>query len=226
MSVEEQVRSAIGMLDAKPPEVALVMAAGRRRRRARRVVAAALAMVGAAAVLVALLGSVARAPVDRAVSPAAPTTSDQQAAGDDLRIVPADRRGAPVRLSGTSAEGASLDVADLRGSVVVVRLWGSWCLPCVNDISLIDTFDAPGVEELGLAVRDIPENVRAAEADLGVDFPSILDPSGDLTRALTGKRMHLPATVVLDRQGRIAAVAVGRLDSAAPLYRVIARMTE
>jgi thiol-disulfide isomerase/thioredoxin len=140
-----------------------------------------------------------------------------------LTVLPADQRGAPIELAGELLDGGSLDLADLRGSVVVVNVWGSWCGPCRQEAPELqeaaDRLAGDRVRFVGLNTRDQVEPARAFTDRFGIEFPSILDPDGRLQLAFsdTLPPAAIPSTLVLDREGRVAARIIGPLESSAIL---------
>ncbi|GAA2748804.1 TlpA disulfide reductase family protein [Kitasatospora cinereorecta] len=146
-------------------------------------------------------------------SAAAPGSTASRNAAPSARTFPiAERRAAPD-LTGHDLDGAALRLADQRGHVVVVNIWGSWCGPCRAEASGLqrvhaDT-EASGVRFLGIDTRDPdPGPARTFVRDHGLSYPSLFDPKGALVRTLPPDVVNaqaLPATLVLDRQGRIAA---------------------
>jgi len=126
-------------------------------------------------------------------------------------LAPGDREPMPA-LAGSTLDGQQVDWADLTGSVVVVNNWASWCAPCRDEMPHLVALaeSEPSIRVLGLNVRDEPAAARAFAAELGVDFPSIVDADGSLLRSVPGvPPAALPSTLVLDAQGRIAARIIG-----------------
>jgi len=124
---------------------------------------------------------------------------------------PQDRAPMPA-LAGPTLDGSPLDVADLSGSIVVLNNWASWCAPCRDEMPYLVALaeSDPRVRVVGLNVRDEPAAAQAFAVELGVGFPSIVDPEGLLLRTIPGvPPAALPSTVVLDRSGRIAARVIG-----------------
>jgi thiol-disulfide isomerase/thioredoxin len=129
---------------------------------------------------------------------------------------PASDRGKPISLSGDLLEGGRLDVASLRGKVVVVNVWGSWCGPCVEEAPALASAHgelAPqGVRFVGVDTRDPSASAaRQFVANHQQTWPSLTDDDGTLLLAFRGKvnPSAIPATLVLDRSGRVAARALG-----------------
>jgi thiol-disulfide isomerase/thioredoxin len=130
-------------------------------------------------------------------------------AGGAITLVPPARRGEPVQFAGRTLDGARLDIATYRGSVVVLNVWGSWCGPCRKEAPELQKASqelaAEGVRFLGIDTREDPAPARAFQKTFGITYPSLAD-DGDVLLALRGAvAAATPITVVLDSGGRIAA---------------------
>ncbi|GAA2606724.1 TlpA disulfide reductase family protein [Actinomadura fulvescens] len=133
--------------------------------------------------------------------------------GNAQEIKAADRRAAPDT-AGTTLESQPLKLADLRGKVVVVNFWASWCAPCRGEAPALEQLykehKPKGVEFVGVGFKDSRDNLRAFERKFKVTYPSLFDESGQITLAFRDVPPNaIPSTLVLDRQGRIAARVVG-----------------
>ncbi|HVM26675.1 MAG TPA: TlpA disulfide reductase family protein [Mycobacteriales bacterium] len=151
-------------------------------------------------------------------------------AGDDGLIAPAEREPVPA-LSGPTLEGEQLDVADLRGSVVVLNFWASWCAPCVaeakNLVTVSERTADDGVVFVGVNIRDDTAAARAFERRHEVPYASIEDqPGALLTRFRRLVPQTPPTTLLVDRDGRIAARFIGGLTEAELLAPVQALAAE
>jgi len=139
---------------------------------------------------------------------------------------PAGKRPAAPRLSGELLEGGRYELSQDRGQVVVINFWGSWCAPCRAEIDDLEqvylaTKDR-GVRFLGINVRDDRDKAKAFH--LGkVTYPSVIDPSSKLALDFDIPPNTIPATIVLDREGRIAVV-IREAVQAAEFERVVARV--
>jgi thiol-disulfide isomerase/thioredoxin len=120
-----------------------------------------------------------------------------------------DQRSAAPKLAGDLLTGGTYDVSTARGQVVVVNFWGSWCAPCRAEADDLEaTYQATkgaGVTFLGINVQDSRDKALAFEEGR-VSYPSIFDPASRLALALDIPPNTIPATIVLDREGRIATV--------------------
>ena len=150
-------------------------------------------------------------------SPASPASPQLEtlATGEDGLIPVAERQVAPV-LAGTTLDGEPLDVSDLRGSVVVLNFWASWCAPCRAEASTLNEVAArtadDGVRFVGVNVKDERSPAQAFERRQSVAYPSLHDQPGRLL--LQFRRVvpqTPPTTLVLDREGRIAAFFAGEV---------------
>lgn len=119
-----------------------------------------------------------------------------------------ERRPAP-EVTGELLEGGSFDLASLRGDVVVLNFWGSWCAPCraeIDDLeNMYNATKGQGVEFLGVNGRDDRDKALAFQAGR-VTYPSLFDEGGRLSLDFDVPPNATPSTIVLDRAGRIAVV--------------------
>ncbi len=110
-------------------------------------------------------------------------------------------------------DGRQVTLSDLRGKVVLVNLWATWCPPCRAEMPAIEktyqTFKSQGVEVLAVnaTTQDSESAVTAFIKDNALTFPVALDRSGEVSNryALSG----LPSSFFIDRKGIIRAVVVG-----------------
>jgi peroxiredoxin len=130
---------------------------------------------------------------------------------------PADRPAAPA-VTGTLLDGTTFNLANDRGHVVVLNFWGSWCTDCrveANNVqSVHEATAAQGVEFVGVNIRDEKDPASAYEQAYHITYPSIFDPSGRV--ALQFRQVPptaIPSTIVIDVNGRIAAVHLGAFSS-------------
>lgn len=125
------------------------------------------------------------------------------------------------KIAGETIEGKQLDVADLKGKVVVLNVWGSWCSPCraeaPNFAKVANDMKGKDVAFVGLNTRDSDKNeAMNFEAGYGIPYPSLYDPAGKIILHGFPKGtlppQGIPSTVVLDKDGKVAARALLALD--------------
>jgi thiol-disulfide isomerase/thioredoxin len=129
--------------------------------------------------------------------------------GGVIECAPEHRPEAP-KVAGELLSGGNYDLAQDRGQVVVFNFWGSWCGPCRAEADDLEaTYQATrehGVRFLGINIQDGRDKARAFEEAFKVTYPSVFDPPSRLALAFDIPPNSIPATVVLDREGRIAVV--------------------
>ncbi|MFI8521334.1 TlpA family protein disulfide reductase [Streptomyces sp. NPDC085481] len=125
------------------------------------------------------------------------------------------------KIAGKTLEGEQLDVADFKGKVVVLNVWGSWCPPCRAEAphfaKVAKDMKVKGVEFVGLNTRDADTSKGLAfEEEFGVGYPSLYDPAGKLILSGFPKGsmipQAIPSTIVLDKDGKVAARSLMALD--------------
>ncbi|MBY0442462.1 MAG: TlpA family protein disulfide reductase [Mycobacteriaceae bacterium] len=152
----------------------------------------------------------------------------------DIFYDPPSKRGRPGPLAGPSLldPARTLSVDDFPGQVVVINVWGQWCGPCRAEIGqLQQVYDATHNDRVAFLGIDVRDNNRQAAQDFVIDrkvgFPSIYDPAMRTMIAFGGKypTTVIPATMVLDRSHRVAAVFLRELlaQDLQPVVQRVAR---
>lgn len=130
------------------------------------------------------------------------------------RYLPGQRATAPT-LQGTTLDGQPWSLASQAGQVVVINVWGSWCGPCRLEtpdlVRLARESRSRGVRFAGIDTRDNPAAAQAFVRAFQVPYPSLADPDGQvlLTYRAVIPTSVVPSTVVIDRQGQVAARVIG-----------------
>ncbi len=131
----------------------------------------------------------------------------EQTAGQVVQF-PAGKRADAPELKGTLLDGGSFDLATLKGKVVVLNFWASWCAPCRIEVADLEAVhkEMPGVAVVGLNTYDDKDKALAFIENKAT-YPSLLDTSGKLALAFRDVPPNaLPSTIIVDAQGKIAAV--------------------
>ncbi|MFJ5997963.1 TlpA family protein disulfide reductase [Streptomyces sp. NPDC092370] len=139
---------------------------------------------------------------------------------DGVATVAEGKRTPAPDLSGKTVAGKTLDVADYKGKVVVLNVWGSWCNPCraeaKNFAKVSKEYAGKGVQFVGINTRDTNlKSAAAFEEDFGIAYPSLYDPTGKLMLRFEKGTLNpqtVPSTLVLDRDGKIAARSLSALS--------------
>jgi thiol-disulfide isomerase/thioredoxin len=164
---------------------------------------ALLAIVGAAVAAMLFLGAPERA----TAPPAFVGHNAEFSAFPVLRPLP--------ELSVTDAEGATVRLRDLKGRVVLLNFWATWCPPCVREMPSLDRLAAMNLDGLLVAAVSVDMTGRAAVEPFAAkhDLKAMTfyyDPRAQVMRALG--LSGLPATFIVDREGRLAGVLKGSAD--------------
>lgn len=194
----------------------------RRRIAARRVLGGALAASLA-------LGLAACAP-----DPVSQDYLDGTGAGyiatDGLRykIFPAGERSEPVVFGGLTDQGGGFTSTDVLGQVVVVNFWYAACGPCRVEAPVLEEVwqrhQGDPVVFIGVNIRDEAETALSFAETFGVTYPSLMDARrGDTKLAFTSivPVQTPPTTVVLDREGRVAARLIGAITEESILSSIV-----
>ncbi|WP_223396020.1 TlpA disulfide reductase family protein [Nocardioides rotundus] len=122
-------------------------------------------------------------------------------------------------MAGEDLQGDPVSVTKMRGKVVVINVWWSLCPPCRTEMpELVEASEELGkdAEFVGINIRDnAVESARLFAEQFKVPYPSIYSPDGQALLPFAGtlSPRTIPSTVVLDRQGRIAATVIGPIPS-------------
>ena len=141
--------------------------------------------------------------------------SSRPTAPDMIVLPPSNRQPLAATFSLPTLQGDMLHLADLRGQVVLLNFWATWCYPCRTEI--------PSMNALYRKYQHQPFTIVAVASDAqGADvvapfakthqltFPILLDPQNHL-----GSQLNIPGiptSYLLDKQGRVAGLEVGARD--------------
>lgn len=111
--------------------------------------------------------------------------------------------------------GDSIKLGELRGQVVVVNFWASWCIPCRQEhpvlLEAARTYEPRGVKFVGIAYNDKPEDSQRWLNELGKSYPSLIDAGARV--AIDYGVSGVPETFILDKQGVVAFKKFGPITT-------------
>ncbi|RMG41996.1 MAG: thioredoxin [Planctomycetota bacterium] len=154
----------------------------------------------------------------------AETVPGRRAAGALRRL---SAKGKPFRLTGRSLDGKTrIDVEALRGKVVLVSYWATWCVPCTASLpqlrALYEQYHDKGFEIVGVCLDSTPENVPAFLHKHHVSWPQIYEPGGlDSPPAQQYGVISLPTIFLLDREGKVVSQSTSPADLKAQLDQLL-----
>ncbi|CVN70944.1 Redoxin domain protein precursor [Micrococcus luteus] len=190
-------------------------------RTSKRTILLKTALVATTAISLGLIGCTAATPLAERYQ-----QDNERTGSADGRIVeiPVDERGAPVSFTGTTEYGDPIASDDYAGQVYVVNFWYAACGPCIVEAPMLEEiwqkYQDDGVGFLGVNIYDQPATAVAFAEDNGITYPSVIDVTdGRVKQAFAGVTpiQATPTTLVLDREGRVAARIIGQLESASIL---------
>jgi peroxiredoxin len=129
----------------------------------------------------------------------------------------------PPPFNGNTLDARPLALADLRGKVVVVNFFASWCAECRPEMPAFEQlhrdFAARGLSVIGVNARENKAEVARYAKSLGLTFPLLLDPNGQINTHYGV--IGLPTTFVVARDGRAVAMATGPREWASAPARAL-----
>lgn len=190
-------------------------------RHARRAVGAAFAAVLA-------VGLTACAPDAVSESFLNGENTGYVAADGAIVEIPVAERGEPVQFGGVTESGDDFDSADVAGDVTVVNFWYAGCAPCRLEAADLEsvwkTYEDQGVSFIGINTRDQADTATAFAQEYGVTYPSLIDVDTAEAKLAFAESVPIsatPTTLVLDKQGRVAAKIIGPIDGTSVLSTLV-----
>ena len=117
----------------------------------------------------------------------------------------------PPEFSGATAAGRRVSLSGLRGRVVLLNFWATWCQECRPEMPAFEQlhrdFTARGLTVLGVNVREGTQAIQDYAKELGLTFPLVLDSDGEIRRSYGV--IGVPTTFLIGRDGRTVGLAIG-----------------
>jgi len=111
----------------------------------------------------------------------------------------------------TSSDGKTVSLSSLKGQVVLINFWASWCGPCRQEMPLLDQiyrhYQPAGFTLLGVNVEPSATDARKFLKTTPVSFPILYDPKSQVSKLYQVPGM--PSTIIVDRNGTIRYVHHG-----------------
>ena len=172
---------------------------------ARRLILATLGAIGAVALIAAMVGYTRR--VESELTGATATTGTVKFLKERVAVPP---------FTAVDIDGRPIATAALRGKVVIVNFWATWCPPCREEIPDLvalqkkykDQLQIIGISQDSGSVDDVREFAR----EHGINYPTVMS-TPEIEKLFPGV-YALPTTFILDREGRLAQRHIGMLNAA------------
>ena len=147
---------------------------------------------------------------------ASPAWADDPLAAMKIARVPPGTVAAPFELK--SLDGKSVQLADMKGKVIVVNFWATWCGPCKQEMPAFERLrqklDPERFALLTITTDLQREGIKHFLANLHVQLPVLFDDNQDVSQAYLVRA--LPTTVLIDGGGTLVGRAVGPREWDAP----------
>jgi peroxiredoxin len=107
--------------------------------------------------------------------------------------------------------GKNVKLSELRGQVVMINFWATWCAPCRQEMPLLnrihEQYRKTGFVLLGVNIDDKPETATALAQQLGITFPVLFDTDKQVSQRYDVDAM--PSTILIDRGGKVRYIHRG-----------------
>jgi thiol-disulfide isomerase/thioredoxin len=116
----------------------------------------------------------------------------------------------------TRLDGSAMRLKDLKGRVVILNFWATWCIPCRSEIPSLSAmqkdFEARGLSVIGVSYDDTADLVQRFQKDIPQSYQIVL---GGREVGAQLPASPLPTTYIIDREGRIRDKLIGERTRAA-----------
>ncbi|MEM8844796.1 MAG: TlpA disulfide reductase family protein [Pseudomonadota bacterium] len=119
-----------------------------------------------------------------------------------------------------SNQGDNKKLSELRGQVVLINFWASWCGPCAQELPKLSGLEElhgnDGFKLLAINIDEEPEKAINMMKKLGIDFTVLFDETKNVSKQYEIDAM--PMTIILDRNGDVRYIHRGYKESYLGLY--------
>src|SRR5262249_24425186 len=133
------------------------------------------------------------------------------------RITHLGRNTAAAKLDLPSVDGGRLGIGEMRGQVVLLNFWASWCEPCLAELGALNKIarqSGRDVRVVGINYMEGPDAIRRVVEGESLVFPILRDSDGAAFKVWANG--VLPASILIDRRGQPRARIDGEIDWAGP----------
>ncbi|GAB4542727.1 MAG: TlpA disulfide reductase family protein [Anaerolineales bacterium] len=118
-----------------------------------------------------------------------------------------------------------MKLSDLRGKIVMINIWASWCKPCEQEAPDLEAAwqiykDSPDVVLIGVDYVDTPAGANEYLTKFGITFPNAPDLQSNISSILN-RQMGVPETYFIDREGILRQVKIGPFTSVNEIQAII-----
>ncbi len=123
--------------------------------------------------------------------------------------------GHPMKLSGKTLDGKQIDIEDLKGKVVLVQFWASWCTYCLQEmphiLQLYNTYHKDGFEVVGVNLDDSADRARKIIDDAQLPWPQIFSVEPEALGMKNPNATYygitsIPQCILIDRKGNVVTL--------------------
>ena len=136
-------------------------------------------------------------------------------------VMAGDMTGPAPDFTLTNREGQPVSLAELKGEVVLINFWATWCGPCRKEMPLLEDiyqrYSRLGFTLLGVNVEEHSRDADRFLSETPVSFPILFDPANQVSQLYDVAAM--PSTVLVDRNGNLRYLHHGYQDGYEDMYR-------